>query len=100
MNNINEIKDKLIAIAGPGNVLTEKEQLVDYSHDETMGLQSFPDMVVKVENTYQVAEVLKLANRFNFPVIPRGAGTGLSGRAQQRRGGPEPGENEPDTGDR
>jgi glycolate oxidase len=52
-----------------------------------MGLQSFPDLVVKAENTYQVAEVLKLANRFNFPVVPRGAGTGLSGGAVPSSGG-------------
>ena len=35
----------------------------------------------------QVSEILKLANRTKIPVIPRGAGTGLSGMAVPTKGG-------------
>ncbi|MDD5491538.1 MAG: FAD-linked oxidase C-terminal domain-containing protein [bacterium] len=87
IQKFDEIKDKLIAIAGRENVLTDKEAMADYTHDETMGLSSQPDIVVKAENTQQVAEVLKLANQYLVPVVPRGAGTGLSGGAVPTAGG-------------
>ncbi|MDD5259801.1 MAG: FAD-linked oxidase C-terminal domain-containing protein [bacterium] len=82
-----EVKDKLIAIVSQENVLAEKEAMADYTHDETMGLSSQPDMVVKAENTQQVSAILKLANQYLIPVVPRGAGTGLSGGAVPTAGG-------------
>lgn len=87
IQKFDEIKEKLIAIVGINNVFSEKETMADYAHDETMGLSSQPDIVVKVENTRHVSEVLKLANQYLVPVVPRGAGTGLSGGAVPTEGG-------------
>ena len=86
-NNLPEIKNKLVSIVGPENVLIGQEAMTDYAHDETMGLSGQPDIVVKVENTRQVAEIMKLANEYLVPVVPRGAGTGLSGGAVPASGG-------------
>lgn len=87
MQKFDEIKEKLIAIVGKNNVLTAKEEMADYAHDETMGLSSQPDIVIKAENAQHISAVLKLANKYLVPVIPRGAGTGLSGGAVPTEGG-------------
>ena len=75
-----EILAKLQALVGAQNVVTDKEQLVLYSHDEVTdpAYHHLPEAVVFAENTQQVAAVVKLANAYHFPVVPRGAGTGLA----------------------
>lgn len=75
-----EILAKLQALVGAQNVVTDKEQLVLYSHDEVTdpAYHQLPEAVVFAENTQQVAAVVKLANEYKFPVVPRGAGTGLA----------------------
>lgn len=85
--NINEIKEKLTAIVGAGNILSDKAAMQDYSHDETMGLQATPDLVVKAETAAQISAIMILANKYLVPVVPRGAGTGLSGGAVPIAGG-------------
>lgn len=87
MEKVEDIKKKLGNIVSVGNVLSEKESMVDYTHDETMGLKAEPDIVVKVENAQQISQIMKLANEYHFPVVPRGAGTGLSGGAVPVLGG-------------
>src|SRR5580698_8120165 len=74
-----DIIDKLRAIVGAANVLTEKEDLISYSFDGTAALQQMPGCVVFVSNTNQVSEILKYANSAKIPVVTRGSGTGLSG---------------------
>lgn len=75
-----EVLLKLRALVGADNVLTEAEQLAPYAHDEVTdpAYHHLPEAVVLAENTEQVAAVVKLANEFRFPVVPRGAGTGLA----------------------
>ncbi|MDO4178818.1 MAG: FAD-binding oxidoreductase [Phascolarctobacterium sp.] len=75
-----EILAKLVALVGADNVLTSDEKLKEYSHDEVTdpAYHHLPEAVVLAENTSQVAAVVKLANEFHFPVVPRGAGTGLA----------------------
>src|SRR5712664_1454523 len=46
-----------------------------------------PDAVVLASSTDDVAGVIKVAARHGIPVVPRGAGTGLSGGAVTIRGG-------------
>src|SRR5438067_7660680 len=46
-----------------------------------------PDAVVLVSTTQEASEVMKIAARHRIPVVPRGAGTGLSGGAVTIRGG-------------
>ena len=75
-----EILAKLQALVGAQNVVTDKEQLTIYSHDEVTdpAYHHLPEAVVFAENTQQVAAVVKLANEYKFPIVPRGAGTGLA----------------------
>jgi len=46
-----------------------------------------PDVVVLPGSTEEVAEVVRIANRFGVPVVPRDGGTGLTDGAVPRRGG-------------
>jgi len=61
--------------------------LARYGRDETMDLFSAPELVVRPRNTPEVSEVLRLANRENIPVTPRGGGTGKAGGCIPVRGG-------------
>jgi glycolate oxidase len=47
--------------------------------------KSRPGAVVFAQNTGQVAQIMKLATQHKIPVVPRGAGTGLSGGAIARK---------------
>jgi glycolate oxidase len=70
----------------PARVLDSPEARIAYSYDATTR-QSLPDVVVKVKSAVEVAEILKLAGRLQVPVVPRGAGTGLSGGSIPFAGG-------------
>jgi glycolate oxidase len=70
---------ELMRIAGSGNVLTGKEDLIPYSFDGTAALQQMPGAVAFATSTEQVASILKLSNQTKTPVVTRGSGTGLSG---------------------
>lgn len=80
---LNEIK----AIVGADQVLTTREQLEKYAHDETEDLHFYPEVVVKPIDTLQISHLLKLCNTYTIPVTPRGGGTGLSGGALPIHGG-------------
>ncbi|MBN1318563.1 MAG: FAD-binding protein [Anaerolineales bacterium] len=82
-----DVIERLRGIVGAGNVLLDDESMAPYSHDETIGLKARPDMVVKVESTGQISQIMKLAQQEKIPVIPRGAGYGLSGGAVATQGG-------------
>jgi glycolate oxidase len=87
-NRVNaDILAALRQIVGEGRVLVGAEALEPYAHDETVGLQAAPEVVVRVTSAQQVAEVFKLAQREHIPVTPRGAGYGLSGGAVPVQGG-------------
>jgi glycolate oxidase len=66
-------------VVGRKNLLVSKEDLIPYSFDGTAAMSQMPGCVLFVENTKQVSEVLKEANRLKIPVVTRGSGTGLSG---------------------
>src|SRR5579859_5523798 len=57
-----------------------------YEYDASID-RSTPDMVVLPATTEEVAAIVKIARRFQVPVVPRGAGTGLSGGAVPIHGG-------------
>ncbi|MBI3967866.1 MAG: FAD-binding protein [Chloroflexi bacterium] len=78
--------DRLRSIFGSQNVLTAPEDLLTYSYDGTQ-VEYPPDAAVLASERDQIATLLRLANELRFPVIPRGAGTGLSGGALPIRGG-------------
>ncbi len=84
-----EIIAKLKAILGPENVLTDEEKMQPYAHDEVPdpNYQRLPEAVGFAHTAQQVAAVVRLANEFHFPVVPRGTGTGLAVGAVATSGG-------------
>ena len=80
------IRPLLEAALGPG-VVAGPGALEPYARDETPGLAAEPDLVVLPRTAADVAAVLRLATEHRFPVIPRGAGTGLVGGAVAIGGG-------------
>ncbi len=76
----------LSRIVGPEAVLWRPEDLMLYEYDALSSLRP-PDAVVFPSSTEHVVQLVKLAARENLPVVPRGAGTGLSGGAVATEGG-------------
>ncbi|HEA67307.1 MAG TPA: FAD-binding protein [Desulfobacterales bacterium] len=60
--------------------------MVSYSYDASEHRHR-PTCGLWAETTQQISEILKIANKEKIPVIPRGAGTGLSGMAVPIKGG-------------
>jgi len=79
------IKD-LTRIVGKENILADLKDLLAYSYDATMR-QEMPDVIVFPRSTEQVSAIMKLAHREKIPVVPRGAGTNLSGGTIPLKGG-------------
>lgn len=72
------IVKELQRIAGEENVFTTIEDRICYSYDATL-FERLPGVVVRPASTEQVIKIMRLARETGTPVIPRGAGTGLSG---------------------
>lgn len=64
---------------------SEPEDLLAYGFDAS-GLSGAPVMVAWPENTDEVVKVLKYSDGNSIPVIPRGAGTGMTGGAVPETG--------------
>lgn len=81
-----ELVTELVAIAGKDNVLTAMSDRITHSYDATQE-KHLPDVVVYAASTEEVSRVVKLANRLNIPILPRGAGSGFTGGTLPVRGG-------------
>lgn len=76
----------LTEFLGADNILTRPEDLQPFASDATK-LSYMPDAVAFPRNAEDVAWILSLANLEEFPVTPRGAGSGKSGGALPVQGG-------------
>jgi len=81
------ILNSLKEIAGKEHVLSDDDTLKHYSHDETEDLSYLPSVVIKPRTAEEIAAILKICNKENISLTPRGAGTGLSGGALPIYGG-------------
>ena len=81
ISNRLEIINNLKKIINPENVLAENEEMKPYETDALSAYKQMPLVVILPENTEEVSAILKYCNKENIKVIPRGAGTGLSGGA-------------------
>ncbi|GAB4487646.1 MAG: FAD-linked oxidase C-terminal domain-containing protein [Thermodesulfovibrionales bacterium] len=62
----------------PGRISTEPADLVCYGFDAS-GIEAQPTAVVWPQSTQDVVKVMQYAFEHAVPVIPRGAGTGMTG---------------------
>jgi glycolate oxidase len=73
---------RLVAEVGEGAVLTDPDVTAGYSRDMTaLAPSGSPLAVVLPTNAEQVRAVVRLCARARVPIVPRGAGSGLSGAA-------------------
>jgi glycolate oxidase len=77
---------QLRRVVGEEHVISDPLDLAIFERDGSI-VGALPDAVVLPETADQVSQVVHLAGHFGLPVVPRGAGTGLSGGAVTLRGG-------------
>ena len=80
---------RAIRVELPGlRLLDDRVDRESYRNDETAYLQAgLPLAVALPDTTAQVAGLLRLATEHRVPIVPRGAGSGLSGGAAGIEGG-------------
>jgi glycolate oxidase len=76
----------LRAVLGDDDVMEEPVELHLYSKDASL-MRGRPTCVVFPEDAAEVAEVVKLAETHQVPIVARGAGTGLAAGASPTEGG-------------
>src|SRR5262245_29189409 len=76
-----EIVAALQAIVPGEGVIASQEAMRPYESDGLTAYRQLPMVVVLPETTEQVARVLRYCHGENIKVVPRGAGTSLSGGA-------------------
>jgi glycolate oxidase len=82
------VLDELVAALPDGTVLTDPIAIEAYREDFARdGSAGSPMAVVRVENAEQVQTAVRWAASHRVPVVPRGAGTGLSGGSSAVDGG-------------
>lgn len=77
---------RITDIVGPDNLTRRIEDLHCYSYDGS-GRSQLPELVVFPRDTVQISDIMKLASSHRIPVVPRGAGTGMTGGIVPVEGG-------------
>ncbi|HWR13978.1 MAG TPA: FAD-linked oxidase C-terminal domain-containing protein [Terriglobales bacterium] len=84
--SIRAASKELKKLLGKESVLDRPEDLMVYEYDASLA-KGTPDLVVLPQSTEHVVAIVKTANKYKIPIVPRGAGTGLSGGSVPRQGG-------------
>jgi glycolate oxidase subunit GlcD len=74
----NDIRRRISDVLGDECIVTNQDEVGTYSKDAS-GLSYPPELVIRVQETAQIQRLMRLANEYSFPVIPRGGGSGLAG---------------------
>ncbi|MCK4641518.1 MAG: FAD-binding protein, partial [Candidatus Marinimicrobia bacterium] len=77
---------KLVDIVGKENVRSDSADLLVYGSDSSVH-EAPASAVVRPENVEHVQGIVRYANSNKIPIIPRGAGSGMSGQAVPINGG-------------
>ena len=76
-----EVVNALRAVLPAHSILFNEEDTRPYECDGLSAYRQLPMVVVLPENEAQIVDILKICLRVSVQVVPRGAGTGLSGGA-------------------
>ncbi len=76
-----EVVDALRAVLPAHSILFNEEDTRPYECDGLSAYRQLPMVVVLPENEAQIVDILKICLRLAVQIVPRGAGTGLSGGA-------------------
>jgi glycolate dehydrogenase FAD-linked subunit len=75
----------LAAISGAENLVAEPSRLEEYSEDMA-GFRATPAIAVKPGSEDEVRRIVSLAGRRRIPIVPRGAGSSLTGASVSKGG--------------
>ncbi|MCQ2070534.1 MAG: FAD-binding oxidoreductase, partial [archaeon] len=81
-----KVIEELEKVVGKDRISTSPAVLYTYGFDSSIYHHN-PDVVVQPISTEEVSEIMKIAYKYEVPVTPRGAGTGLCGAAVPIMGG-------------
>ena len=81
MSKKDKIASDLCGIINSKNVLSNPDELRPFETDGLTAYRQMPLIVVMPETVEEVSQILKYCNENKVKVVPRGAGTGLSGGA-------------------
>jgi glycolate oxidase len=87
VRSFKKFSKELSSLLGGRKVVTDNDILAAYAKDETSDLSAMPDILVRAETTDDVSRTLGFCHAHSVPVIPRGAGTGVTGGAVPVNGG-------------
>ncbi|HEX8602841.1 MAG TPA: FAD-linked oxidase C-terminal domain-containing protein [Pseudoduganella sp.] len=76
-----QLRAALYSVLKPHCLLFDEEDTRPYECDGLTAYRQLPLAVALPENEAQVAAVLRVCSALRVPIVPRGAGTGLSGGA-------------------
>src|SRR5437867_5910902 len=82
-----EVLHDLRKIVGPENIISNDDELLVYECDAYTLEKHLPGVVVLPQTVEQLVAVVKLCAKNKLPIIPRGAGTSLSGTVLAVDGG-------------
>ncbi len=84
-----DILQALASAVGESNIISRREEMIDYAQDEFAleEIRAYPEVVVKPGSTEEVSRVARICHEHVVPLTPRGAGTGLCGGCVPIHGG-------------
>src|SRR5213076_3476483 len=77
----------LVEIVSKENVIVGDQELLVYECDAYTLEKNLPNFVALPKSTEEVVAIVKLCAKPNIPILPRGAGTSLSGGVLAVTGG-------------
>ena len=84
---MSDIGHTLATIVGENYVSDKKEEAYFYARDPGLMPDHKPDYVVLPKTAGQIQKIAKLANKEKIPIVPMGAGLGLTGLTIPLKGG-------------
>ena len=81
------VLNRLQALLPAESVITDAAGLRPYETDGLTAIRELPWVVVLPETEAKVADIVRCCAEHSVPIIPRGAGTGLSGGARPHQEG-------------
>ena len=81
------VHELLRAVLPETSIIADPQGLKPYECDGLTAIKEMPWLVVLPETEQQVASILRICHEYKVPVVPRGAGTGLSGGARPNADG-------------
>ena len=82
-----KLVERLREVLAPESLITEGPALKPYETDGLTAVREMPGVVVLPDSVTQLTEVVAVCRALSVPLVPRGAGTGLSGGARPLRDG-------------